>query len=212
MAREMKYKPKFGYDIRIKPPREEKAREAAKRVCEWPGCGRPATHKAPKSREQLREYRWFCVDHVREYNKAWNFFEGMDDLDVAAFQESARTGHRPTWNMGNHPANGAESDAAKIRRFYEVNDLTGDPFDFLKGENGAATARAPRMRRLTKLEEEAFAVFRLEPTASSDEVKTRYKELVKKFHPDANQGETGYEERLKRVIEAYQHLKAGGFC
>ncbi|MEM9121885.1 MAG: J domain-containing protein [Pseudomonadota bacterium] len=209
MADRARYKPKFGYDIRIKPPREDEAKKVEARLCEWPGCGRPGIHKAPKSREQIREYRWFCIDHVREYNKSWNFFQGMEDEDIATFQEEARTGHRPTWSMGRAERNNTQSKGRPA--WFEFDELTSDPFELLKETASARKVRPPR-RRLTAIQEEAFATFNLETSSSSEQIKARYKELVKKFHPDANPGKKGYEDRLKRIIDAYQHLKAGGFC
>ncbi len=84
-----------------------------------------------------------------------------------------------------------------------------DPFHLF--EEGAAAPRQPK-RKLPKAVQSAFYVLQLDPKSPADRIKAKYKELVKKFHPDANRGEKGYEERLKRIIEAYQILKSAGFC
>ena len=42
-----------------------------------------------------------------------------------------------------------------------------------------------------------------------DDVKARYIELVKRFHPDTNGGDKTAEERLKLINEAYTTLKNG---
>jgi hypothetical protein len=68
--------------------------------CEWYGCGRAGGYRAPKGRQREGEYHNFCLDHVREYNKSYNYFAGMADDDIAAYQKAATTGHRPTWTMG----------------------------------------------------------------------------------------------------------------
>ena len=68
--------------------------------CEWAGCKEKATHRAPKGRDSEKDYWRFCLEHVREYNQSYNFFAGMSDAAVMAYQKDALTGHRPTWKMG----------------------------------------------------------------------------------------------------------------
>ncbi|WP_459976770.1 hypothetical protein, partial [Mycoplasmoides pneumoniae] len=98
------YSSKFFDSIRIKPTkvsakRQGQAGEQAV-TCEWAGCQNKGAHRAPKGRENSREYWHFCLDHVREYNQSYNFFQGMNPDDVARYQKDALTGHRPTWKMG----------------------------------------------------------------------------------------------------------------
>ena len=69
--------------------------------CGWPDCCQNGEFKAPVSRNQLREYQWFCLEHIRIYNSRWNYFEGMSDLDVEAAVRSDTTWNRPTWPMGS---------------------------------------------------------------------------------------------------------------
>lgn len=202
MSKKETYKPKFGYDIRVKPPSEEKATRPTERKCEWAGCDNKAEHKAPKSRTNVHEYQWFCLDHVREFNRSWNFFDGWDEDEVREYQKAASTGHRPTWKLGDkstHP--GAREGVENAE----------DPFRLFERTRRQTDAPSPR-RKLPKQVEDAFFTLGLRPPSSAKAIKDRYKELVKKFHPDANQGEKGYEERLKRIIDAYQNLKKAGFC
>ena len=42
---------------------------ALTKYCEWPNCQRKGEYKAPTSREKLREFKWFCLEHVKLYNK-----------------------------------------------------------------------------------------------------------------------------------------------
>ena len=70
--------------------------------CEVEGCGAPGTYKAPRSREELHDYRWFCLDHIREHNAKWDFFAGYDSQDIEHFIRDATTGHRPTWSRESH--------------------------------------------------------------------------------------------------------------
>src|SRR3979409_2705701 len=85
--------------IRVKPAQDPGPRVGAA-VCEWPGCARAGTQRAPKGRMREREYWRFCLEHVREYNQSYNFFAGMSDDAVARFQKDALTGHLPTWRIG----------------------------------------------------------------------------------------------------------------
>lgn len=94
---------KFFDSIRIKPTKVSAKRQAQAGeqavACEWAGCQNRGAHRAPKGRENSREYWHFCLDHVREYNQSYNFFQGMNPDDVARYQKDALTGHRPTWKM-----------------------------------------------------------------------------------------------------------------
>lgn len=195
------YKPRLGIDIRIKPdkksrkePREEKK---AGQPCARAGCTAAAEFKVPKSREQLSEYIWLCRVHTRAHNEAWDFFAGMNDRDIEKFRIEAQTGHRPTWKLG-------ERAAGPRRKSYAFNDtIFGDV------EQQKEAVRKPE-RQLTRLQFLAFETLSLEPSATLIEIKARYKELVKRYHPDANGGSRDAEERLKQVIKAYGVLRASG--
>ena len=89
--------------IRVKPENDRRKKVGPK--CQWTGCKNEAKHRAPKARGGDKEYWSFCLNHVRQYNQQYNFFSGMSDDDVRAYQKDSLTGHRPTWKMGtgNHP-------------------------------------------------------------------------------------------------------------
>src|SRR4051812_14535271 len=95
----MKINSPFFDRIRVKPSQDRRPRKD-EQSCEWPGCAQPATHRAPKGREEGRKHWHYCLDHVREYNQSYNFFAGMSDEAVLKYQKDAITGHRPTWKMG----------------------------------------------------------------------------------------------------------------
>ena len=71
------------------------------RHCAWPDCTRIGDHKAPVSKKKLREYQYFCLDHVRIYNRAWNYYEGMSESEVETAVRSDTVWNRPTWPMGS---------------------------------------------------------------------------------------------------------------
>ena len=221
----MKLDSKFFDRIRIRP--NETARdEAAAPLCAWEGCRAPGTHRAPMGRDREGQYLHFCLDHVRLYNKSYNYFAGMTDEAVAAFQKDATTGHRPTWGMGVNaftPGAGPAAAAARpgTRPFSGSGARAGggtagtahDPFELFSFRRAAARNPAePARRPLTAVENRAFETFDLEADAGRERIKARYKELVKRHHPDANGGDRSCEERLRQVIQAYGVLKNGGFC
>jgi hypothetical protein len=177
--------------------------------CEWKGCACQGGYRAPKGRQHEGEYFNFCIDHVREYNKSYNYFAGMGDDDVIAYQRSAETGHRPTWNMGVRGGN--PDGEARRSTFARAHS---DSFGFFGG--GAAGARKesnePERRPLKNLERRSFAALDLEGTEAGSEIKARYKGLVKRLHPDANGGDRSSEDRLRQIIQAYHYLKSAGFC
>jgi hypothetical protein len=99
-------------------------------VCEWAGCQNKGPHRAPKGRENSREYFHFCLNHVREYNQNYNFFQGMNADAVARYQKDALTGHRPTWKMGANTAGKKGKQAA------EDFEGAADPFSMFSELNG----------------------------------------------------------------------------
>ncbi|MET0545021.1 MAG: J domain-containing protein [Caulobacterales bacterium] len=219
MARDFAYRPKF-VDIRIKPPADEasaRAKPKAKakveapeeKTCDAEGCKRAATSRAPRSRTNLNEYYWFCVSHAADYNRSWNFFQGMDDQEYQSFAESARTGHRPTWSMQadnmsreSAAARGVNIDPAKVQ----------DPYGILPRRPGARPARPEPERRLNRVQMTALEELALDEEADSRAIRLRYAELIKRFHPDSNGGDRSAEEKLNRVIKAYQVLKTAGLA
>jgi hypothetical protein len=207
------YKPKF-VDIRVRPPSEEDAAQEdvnalkpGERACDHPGCRRPATARAPKSRDMLNEHYWFCQPHAAEYNRNWNFFSGLSDAEIRRRQEEElMTGGRPTWQM---KAGRMSREAAAFSAKFGTGQGYRDPF-YMFGGGGARPTPQPEGRKLGKIERNALAELDLDEDADGPKIRTRYTELVRKLHPDANQGDRSGEHRLQRVIKAYQSLRKAG--
>jgi hypothetical protein len=202
------YRPPFGYDIRINAERPPRIQPAAKR-CAAPGCREPAEVNVPKSRNNLDDRHWLCRVHLREHNAHWDFFAGMSHEEIERFCLDAITGHRPTWPLGKRAAVKHDASPDPNRPVYSSYRFEDG---FAVFEEAAEPAESRRRMRLTKAQLDALAVLNLEENASLHEIKARYKELVKRFHPDANGGNRGTEERLRLVIKAYGHLRATGFA
>ncbi|HFQ15435.1 MAG TPA: molecular chaperone DnaJ [Rhodobacteraceae bacterium] len=194
----MKLNSKYFDSIRIKRGRY-RVTQGTPRSCEWPGCTESAPHKAPKGRDMEGQFHYFCLEHVRQYNKSYNYFDGMKDDDVIGYQRDAVTGHRPTWKMGTIH-NGPASSAHRY-----------SPRDYMAAR-AREQARAARPRHVRTLERKSLATLGLDETANAAQIKARYKWLVKRHHPDANGGSRENEEHLRAIIEAYRHLKSVKMC
>jgi hypothetical protein len=200
---------KFFDSIRVKPTKAKQQAKPRETVvnCEWVDCSNKGAHRAPKGRENSREYWHFCLDHVREYNQSYNFFSGMNAEAVARYQKDALTGHRPTWKMG---ANGGVKKGAAEAEL----DGAFDPFSMFSELNGRARWRQgpeaqakTETRKVMNAERKALQVMGLGSDATLAEVKVKYKALVKQHHPDANGGDRSTEDRLIEIIKAYNYLK-----
>jgi hypothetical protein len=171
----------------------------AERQCDMPACACVGEFRAPKSRDRLNDYFWFCLDHVRAYNAQWDFYAGMSTDEIEAHLRADTLWQRPTWPLGGRP--GAPRDPQRPPRFRDDFGLFEDLYET---RSGAEPAHARPTGPVAK----ALALFDLSPPLTLVEVKARYKELVKQHHPDANGGDKAAEERLKLVIEAYVILRA----
>jgi hypothetical protein len=198
--------------IRVKPDQDRRLRTELP-ACQWPGCGQPATHRAPKGRLRASEYWRFCLEHVREYNNSYNYFAGMSEDAIAKYQKEAITGHRPTWKMGS--IGGKRGAGGRKRSDFRGSDWAADDPFSLFGEAGARPGHArpaSEGRKILNAQRRAFDVLGLEADAKRADIKSRFKVLVKRHHPDANGGDRGTEERLREIIQAYNYLKSAGFC
>ena len=212
---------KYFDSIRIRPKKvdEEKSRTP---VCQWDGCDKPGPHRAPVGREKEGEFFHFCIDHVREYNKGYNYFSGLSDAEVARYQKEALTGDRPTWTVAGLPGSGAGASASS-RAQASASAKTSPDFSKLRSGRAAYQNRfrdpnsvfneaRVHIRKLKPLESKALDTLGLGAKATGEDIKSRYKELVKIHHPDANGGDRASEDRFRDVIQAYQLLKQAGFC
>ena len=197
--------------IRVKPSKDRR-RKSDTPTCEWAGCKKPGLHRAPKGRGDEKAYWNYCLEHVREYNHSYNYFAGMSDEAIATHQKDALTGHRPTWKMGQRGARSAEERQA------DGSPVTGrpwhDPFRFFVDQGGTARPGSETIenRTVRNVERKALGTLGLEINATNIEIKARFKELVKRHHPDANGGDKSTEDVLRQIIQAYNYLRSAGFC
>lgn len=157
-----------------------------------PGCGTAGEYRAPKSRTDLSTYWWLCLEHVRAYNASWDFYKGMSPGEIETQLRADTAWQRPTWPLGRL---GAALDEAVLR----------DPLHIL---NARRRSEPPAdARRVPQDLKDPLALLGLSWPLTISELKSRYKELAKKHHPDANNGDRESEERLKSINLAYAAVK-----
>lgn len=189
----------FEGNHRTRPVKHE---PPAEHMCEYPDCGEGAPHRAPRAPHELRSYRWFCLDHVREYNRAWNFFEGWSRRDIEHFQRDDVTGHRPTWPVfGKRPLHEEMDDLENI-----FHNFSRDWFGNDRQNGGEKNGRGNKRSAAAMDIERACATLDLKPGFDRAKLRGRYMELAKKHHPDMNGGCKNSEELLKSINLAYTYL------
>jgi len=190
--------------IDISAAKAKKKKKPTEEPCEWAGCEKMGGCKAPKSPDRLREYHNFCQAHAREYNKNWNFFQGMSDADITEWQVGVRHGHRPTWDVRK---NTAERAQANKRRKAGSTASTAEGYTIFGDGVDPGSSEAKPRHSVSKMALKALHDLGLDDGATPDEVRKRYTKLVKQFHPDANQGKRDAEESFQRVLKAWKILK-----
>ena len=157
-------------------------------------------YRAPRDRRSLNEYRWLCLEHVRAYNRAWDYYKGMGPGEIEANLRADAGWQRPTWPLGRlGGANPFDTDALR------------DPLGVL----GATPLHQARRERHQPRPDEPPAELRaavelldLAWPLDATMLRARYKELAKRYHPDANGGDRSDEERLKDINRAYSLLRS----
>lgn len=161
--------------------------------CDYENCDLPAIYPAPKSKFLPQNDRyWFCLDHVREYNRNWNYFFDMNSKEIEEFQIDAIIGHRPTWQFTDKP------------KFFLFDDL-----EYILHPKKAQSAKARKREFFkeniwNKKQKKSLADLELTEDAKISDVKSRYKELAKKYHPDIA-GESSVE-KFRIISDAYNLL------
>ena len=177
--------------------RDRQEPETEVQTCQWPTCGSNAVNELPADPKQPGRTLWLCREHGREHNAGWDYFDGMSPEEIEHFRREDVTWHRPTWKLGANSGKGWR-DLRFIDGWRDFGDTSrGRPGETQTG--GPAESNGPVR--------EALSIFHLDTTATWDQIKSRYKELVKRHHPDANGGSKKAESRLKRINQAYSLLK-----
>ena len=165
-----------------------------KNLCDWNNCFNLGEYRAPIEKDNSKNYRLLCLIHVKEFNKNWNYFAGMNDEQVFSFLKSDITWHKQTQSFSS-------SD-----NFFKVlwNNTLRDELDRdkLKGEFNHM-----RQFKFNHKDIKAFGILGVSVGLKWQRIQDKFKSLVKKFHPDINAGNKKYEEKLKQITLAYTQLK-----
>jgi DnaJ domain len=208
----MKLDSKFFDRLRVKPDQNRLLRESCP-SCQWKGCAEPGLYPAPKGRGREGEYHRFCIDHVREYNKSYNYFAGMPDADVVKHQKDDTVGQRPTWFVGvNSWARNRASKSGERRNGFAHRFTTHDPLGVFGSSAGGATPTGDPVRPLRRAERKSLRLLNLEDTATKSEIRARFKDFVMRHHPDRNGGDRRSEDKLREAIQAYNYLRQAGLA
>ena len=181
------------------PPPEKETPSRQTRPCDHPGCSHGGEYRAPRSRVHLNEYYWFCLDHVRLYNQSWDYYAGCSIDEIEQSMREDTTWQRQTWPMG-----GAN------RRFSRAHARVQEAFEQAFADDEAASSSRARAAR-ARYDAPTLAAMRLMglvPPLSVEAVRTQYKDLCKRYHPDANGGDKQAEEMFKQLGLAYHVLMA----
>ena len=162
--------------------------------CHIEGCLKEASYRAPVSPDNLNTYIWFCLNHIKEYNKKWNYFSDMSADEIEEFIENDVIGHRKTKKMCNYNSNYSE----KVEKI--LDSLNSSYIGIDKSNLN------PNLYSSKYLN--ALAVLGIEnKNASLNEIKTYFKKIVKELHPDTVGNDKNKTEKLAKVLESYKILK-----
>ena len=162
-------------------------------ICDWKNCKEIGLHKAPIERDNSKNFKLLCLDHIKIFNNNWNYFENMNDQEIEFFIKSDLTWHKSTKKFGS-------SD-----NFFNIlwNNALEDKLNIFKGSNFKEFKKA----NISQTDKDAFEVMELNVKAKWEEIQSKFKTLVKKYHPDKNQGSKKFEDKLKKITLAYSQLK-----
>ena len=162
--------------------------ETEHRCCDHAGCEGDGMYRAPRTKGNLMDYHWFCLEHVREYNRSWNYCAGMTEEEIENEIRRSTVWDRPTWRIGSNP-------------IYE-EQLRHKVY-----ENGGFYAFNPEDREPVTEEGKALKVLGLGENTPFAIAKQKYRELAKLWHPDRNRDDPTAEDKLKKIIAAFNVLK-----
>lgn len=160
--------------------------------CDAPGCEAVGEFRAPRDRSRLRDYYHFCLEHVRAYNQAWDYYKGMSPNEIETNLRDDSGWQRPTWPLGR-----LGNTKLSPEMFRDPMGLFGQA---PPTPRKSAKEAPPELRAALDL---LGLGWPLEETA----LRAKYKELAKRYHPDSNGGDRSFEERMKDINRAYSLLR-----
>ena len=186
---------KFKYNVAKKDLSWERF---APKICDQTNCKKVGEFKAPKSRSHLNDYYFFCIQHIKEYNQSWDFYKGLSIDQIESSMRKDTIWDRPSWPLKGNPT--------KI--LDQLNEFLNNDSNLFEKEREIQDFLKNRMidESLTSSEHQSIKILGLKLPISVDEIKKKYKKLVKIFHPDVNANNKKAEIKFKEITEAYNIL------
>ena len=165
-------------------------------ICDWDNCKNQGQYKAPVKKDNSKNFRLLCLDHIKIFNKKWNYFADMNDQEIEFFVKSDLTWHKATKSFGSS------------ENFFNIlwNNALEDKLNIFKSSNFTEFKK----NRLNDTDKDALDIMELKYDAKWEEIQKKFKTLVKKYHPDKNLGSKKYEDKLNKITLAYSQLKKMG--
>ncbi len=164
-----------------------------KQLCHEKGCSNAGEYMAPKSPNSNEKY-FFCHDHIKLYNKRWNFFAGKSQKQIYDFQKNDFFEGRPTRPF-------SQGYGSKIKFEFKY-DLDHEKIKFKRRNKFIFNNNKKNNSKILK----ALEIFSLNDDFNEKMLKKRYKELVKKYHPDINKSLLDKDSKIKEINNAYNFL------
>ena len=168
------------------------------KICDFIDCKQNGDYKAPKSRSKLNQYYYFCIKHVSEYNKSWDFYKGLSVDEIELSMRKDTVWDRPSWPLKGNPSKIIDQLNSFLNNDYSLFEKDKETRDFLNNKIFNES--------LNLEESKSLKVLDLKMPISVDEIKKKYKKLVKIFHPDVNANNKESEKKFKEITEAYKIL------
>ena len=162
-------------------------------ICDWSNCKENGAYKATVEKDNSKKYRLFCLEHIKIFNKKWNYFSDMNDQEIEYFIKSDLTWHKSTKSFGSS------------ENFFNIlwNNALEDKLNIFKSAN----FKEFKKTNLSNTDRDALDIMELNYEVKWEEVQKTFKTLVKKYHPDKNHGNKEFEDKLKKITLAYSQLK-----
>ncbi len=164
-----------------------------KNICEWSKCKKTGVYKAPVEKDNSKKFKLLCLEHIKVFNKSWNYFADMKEEEIENFIKSDLTWHKPTKSFGS---------SENFFRILWVNALDDKPGMFKD-----SIFKNFKKSKLSDKDMDALKILGLKSDTNWSDIQKRFKILVKKYHPDKNRGSRKYEDILKKITLAYSQLR-----
>ena len=164
-----------------------------KNICDWNNCLEEASYKAPIEKDNSKKFKLLCLEHIKVFNKSWNYFADMKEEEIENFIKSDLTWHKPTKSFGS---------SENFFRILWVNALDDKPGMFKD-----SIFKNFKKSKFSDKDRDALKILGLKNDTNWSDIQKRFKILVKKYHPDKNRGSRKYEDVLKKITLAYSQLR-----